>query len=331
MYTDVSVQATETQDHLRGITTADLAKIQKHILNGNTLQSPYLILAADANQNGQITTHDIALLRALLLGRISSLPGGDAYLFIDKNYKFINAIFPFDEYKNNKNISIRAVTNDTKLDWMAIKLGDVNASATFSSFNNFKNSVAFNVETDGAYINIRTESEINLQSLQFGLIINHISNTFLEFTDSDLPGLQAEHFRMENNRMRLSFHTADDVLLKKGSLIARLKVKNQIPSTSVILDDSFISELFHADGKFSHIKLTDLIAQNQSFHSACEGVLQLEVLSLEGKLINVMNFMLDDENQTIELPMTAFSYEGVYVLKCKWNNNTRVHRIIINK
>jgi hypothetical protein len=60
-------------DPLNGVSTFDLVLINKHILGLEPLNSPYKMIAADANNSRSITTFDIVELRKLILGIYTEL------------------------------------------------------------------------------------------------------------------------------------------------------------------------------------------------------------------------------------------------------------------
>ena len=55
----------------RGVSARDMTLIRRHILNINSLNSPYEIIAADVNESGEVSARDVTLGRRLIL-RINS-------------------------------------------------------------------------------------------------------------------------------------------------------------------------------------------------------------------------------------------------------------------
>jgi hypothetical protein len=116
-------------DYLNGVSTFDLVLIQRHILGITPLNSPYKIIAADANNSQTVTTADIILLRRLILGIIEDLPNNTSWRFVDAAYVFpvpTNPWFePFPEVINAEDL----FGNLTGQDFVGVKIGDVNGSA----------------------------------------------------------------------------------------------------------------------------------------------------------------------------------------------------------
>ncbi|MEO6038687.1 MAG: hypothetical protein ABIQ93_09760, partial [Saprospiraceae bacterium] len=92
------------------------------------LDSPYKILAADANRSGTVTTFDIVQLRKLILGILDTLPGSTSWRFLPANYVFADTLNPFAN-AIPENISLANLTQDQlNQDFVGIKLGDLNGN-----------------------------------------------------------------------------------------------------------------------------------------------------------------------------------------------------------
>ncbi len=107
---------------LNGVSTFDLVKMSKHILNVQPFVAPYDFIAADINHNGQVTTFDIVELRKLILGIYADFPANDAWRFVDKSFQFTTdtpLAEPFPESVKVSNAN----------DFVAIKIGDLTGDA----------------------------------------------------------------------------------------------------------------------------------------------------------------------------------------------------------
>ena len=120
---------------LNGVSTFDLVLISKHILGLEPLPNPYRMIAADANRSSSITTFDIVEIRKLILGIYTELPANTSWRFVDKNFVFPNTgnpfQTPFPESISATNVQASQLAND----FVAIKTGDVNATALPNSFS----------------------------------------------------------------------------------------------------------------------------------------------------------------------------------------------------
>ncbi|NOT35750.1 MAG: HYR domain-containing protein [Saprospiraceae bacterium] len=128
-----TVHANRDDDPLNGVSTADIVRIQKHILGKQYITNPYQIIAADVNKSLSVTSADINELRKLILGVSNRFSNNTSWVFVDKNYKFIetdDAVLT--EYKDfaPKDIVINSFNQSFIGNLQGIKVGDVNGSFT---------------------------------------------------------------------------------------------------------------------------------------------------------------------------------------------------------
>lgn len=125
--TNYYVKPQKNNDSLpsNGVTSLDYLLIQRHILGVSFLTSPYKIIAADVNNSGSVTSLDLLYIRSLILGNISTFPGGRLWAFVPSNYVFSNPQLPFPFPDS---LSYSAVSSQSGQNFIGVKLGDVNNS-----------------------------------------------------------------------------------------------------------------------------------------------------------------------------------------------------------
>ncbi|MFT6357846.1 MAG: hypothetical protein ACJAYJ_002065 [Saprospiraceae bacterium] len=130
---DVTITPSKDDNHANGVSTFDLVVISKHILGTQTLDSPYKMIAADANNSQTITTLDLVQIRKLILLIDTEFANNTSWRFVDKDFIFANSTNPwatsFPEVVNINNIDADVLDAD----FVAIKVGDVNGSAATSN------------------------------------------------------------------------------------------------------------------------------------------------------------------------------------------------------
>ncbi len=128
-----SITPKKNQDAMNGVSTLDLVFIAKHISGVRRLDSPYKIIAADIDGNGNVSTLDLINLRKLLLNLEDNLPNNQAaWRFVDAQQQFNDPSNPLEEGMNNQ-YTIGALEKDTLADFIGIKVGDVNTSVQANS------------------------------------------------------------------------------------------------------------------------------------------------------------------------------------------------------
>ena len=121
------VKPAKNDNPLNGVTTYDLVLISKHILGIEPFNSPYKMIAADANKSGSITTFDITEIRKLILGIYGTLPNNTSWRFVLDTFMFPNMNNPF-QTAFPEAVTIISLP-DTLVDFIGIKVGDVNNTA----------------------------------------------------------------------------------------------------------------------------------------------------------------------------------------------------------
>ena len=129
---DYVLSATMDENHRNGVSTFDMVLIQKHILGMQSLDSPYKVIAADVNSSKSVSTLDLIHLRKLILGIDARFANSPSWRFIPKGHVFSNALNPWASPLPEA-VSISRLAGDTLASFIAIKVGDVNSSATASS------------------------------------------------------------------------------------------------------------------------------------------------------------------------------------------------------
>ena len=92
-----SLSAAKDDDYGNGVTTYDIALLSRHILDIKPLNTPYKIIAADVNHDGDVSAVDMLLMRRLVLKIITIFPNNTSWRFLDKKYIFSDPLNPLNE------------------------------------------------------------------------------------------------------------------------------------------------------------------------------------------------------------------------------------------
>jgi hypothetical protein len=116
-------------DIRKGLSTLDIILIQKHVLGLETLDSPYRMIAADADRNGSVSVQDIILFRRVILGLASEFPNNTVWRFVPADLTFEDpASALLEEIPEVMNFN-GGLAGGVSLNYIGVKIGDVNASA----------------------------------------------------------------------------------------------------------------------------------------------------------------------------------------------------------
>ena len=149
---DYVVDPAKNGNYLNGVSTADLVKIQRHLLGREALNSPYKIIAADANKTGTVTAGDISELRKLILGVYAELPNVESWRFVPTSHVFEDRTNPwfaggFPEVITYSDLQAQMMTSD----FYALKVGDVTGDASV-------NGIISTVTRSGEYVTFEAKT-----------------------------------------------------------------------------------------------------------------------------------------------------------------------------
>jgi len=117
-----------------GVSTLDIIKMRKHIIALETFDSPYKYIAADVDQSGSISTLDLIQTRKLILGLADDFPNNESWRFVPVDHEFTAGANPLQTDFPEIAVVPSELDNKTQVDFMAIKIGDVDYSAQSNGF-----------------------------------------------------------------------------------------------------------------------------------------------------------------------------------------------------
>lgn len=130
-FTDtLEIQVAKPDLALNGCSTADLIKVQKHILGITLLETPYQWIASDVNVSQNISTQDLIQIRKVVLGIDAEYKTGKSWVFLPAGLDFPDSPNPFTGGTWPLNgVYIHGFQESIPdLDFIGIKYGDVNGS-----------------------------------------------------------------------------------------------------------------------------------------------------------------------------------------------------------
>lgn len=202
------LQPYKNDDLLNGLSTMDLVLIQKFILGIISLKSPYQQIAADLDRSGNVSTLDLIKLRKLILGKDTDLGvQNNSWRFIDADYVFpvgINPLkAPFPEAKTLDDFK----TKFAQANFIGIKVGDLNSSATpnslivqnpRSTFGELQlqiPNVKFSYGEEFT-IEVKAASQEDVAGFQFTLDFDERILEIVDYSAGDVPGITDENFAL---------------------------------------------------------------------------------------------------------------------------------------
>jgi len=209
---DYTLRPFSNAQWLNGLTTFDLVLISKHILGLDTLDSPYQLIAADANRSGTVTTFDIVQFRKVILGIQDTVPGNTSWRFVDASWVFPDPMAPagFPEQKNYSSLA----AGQSGQDFVGVKIGDLNHSTNAADPRAPRDTLPLRIHTAASTATTRTlsvylDNWALLEGFQFELQLDTDALTFesLQCARPDL--LDAAHWTFRpDGRLAFSWDNA---------------------------------------------------------------------------------------------------------------------------
>jgi hypothetical protein len=213
----------DDNNHREGVSTLDLVLIQKHLLGKAKLNSPYKIIAADANKSGHLTALDLLEIRKLILGITSRFPNNTSWRFVDRQFGFADPYNPFNP-PFPESIWIDSVSGgaDTA-NFVGIKIGDVNGSYFLSRSSGEQirprsgSTYGLKVETraDATLAGPKWEVTVlpeqgKIDGMQFSLFTGELSAAQLKDVTSELLSDDQWYYNPETRTINVSWSSSSE-------------------------------------------------------------------------------------------------------------------------
>jgi Dockerin type I domain len=287
---DLIISVENDKNAANGVTTADLLLLSQHILGHKILTSKYKKIAADVNNNGVISSIDLILIQKMILGQITSF-------YDNSSWKF------FADTTLNSTISINNLTEDTTLNFTAVKIGDLNDSAAASNIPSAPRGEqpTLYVETDEQ--NFETGEEVvfdykmpNVDAYQSSIFYDEKTLQLI-----DIQGNKDNFYLKKNGAIAVSELLIGEQkmssslrfrALQKGKLSEHIRLSSELISSEAYLkDETFDLKLRFKNDAESSFELY----QNQpnpfdaatkiTFSSPSQNVATLKIYDLNGRTI----------------------------------------------
>jgi len=350
MHYNYNISGKKNDDYLNGVSTLDLVLIQRHVLALNRLTDVYNIIAADVNNDEKVTASDLVELRKLILGIFTELPKSGSWRFIDKTQVFgdVNNPWPIRERVYIDDLSY-AMTNQ---DFVGVKVGDVNGSAT-GNFNTAATDSRSIVTLTSDNVELAANKVVpvtfsantdNVYGLQFTLTLNNADLTDVYVGGKTLA--ESNIAKIAENMYTVSWN---DVQAVNGSELITLNVvsKTDAKASSVISVGSAVTSAeIYSGAELNTAKLslrfagddTFAVFQNEpnpfndkttiSFNLPAAGDAMLKVFDVTGKVIYTNKGSFGNGMNSFVLSKTDLPANGVMIYQIESGANVDTKKMI---
>jgi hypothetical protein len=347
MYNSYNLNPAMEGDILDGVSTLDLAMIQRHILGLVPLDSPYKLIASDINNSGDLTAIDLVELRKVILGIYDEFPGNKNWNFIPANYNFIDA---YDPFPYPSDIDYQDLSHDEMYsDFIAIKTGDVNGSNGYNLLDNHhvesRAPVEFILsrELGDSRIAVRARGFSNIIGMQFSLLnateINSIEGAQLEISDHNIYN--------NGNTIQLSWSTPNSVIATEEDILFYINSEMDIDEIAfstermeaevydvsygksairMSTDDNVLSYTLYQNVPNPFNRSTDI-----SFSIPTDDWVTIEILDMNGASIHKVRSFLKEgkHNYNVNAVNLGINYSGIYFYRMTCNKFSDVKKMML--
>ena len=361
------VKASRADNVGNGVTTLDIAFIGKHILGLQPLSSPYKLIAADVNRDGEISGADMLFVRKLILKTIPQFPNNTSWRFVDKNFVFPNIENPF-ETDFPETVNFTSLPLSAKANFTAIKVGDVNNSVNPSNLINSDNSTiqvrsaeSLDFEVEDIEMTAGLEYTVTFKTSDFKAIgyqftLNHTEGVeVVKVLSGTLPSMNDGNFAQFKSAITTSWNgNFNDKNADAFSLV--LKAKKNIRLSEILTIGSNITgaEAYDKDGNVMNISLqftyknnvrTEGVAfnlyQNEpnpfdsetkiSFNLPKDSRAKLTIFDATGRIVKVVENQYSKGYNAITVQRTELESMGVYFYRLDTPTHSSTKKMIITQ
>lgn len=346
---EYEIEPIKNDDYLNGVTTIDIVLIQRHILGITELDSPYKRIAADVNKTETISAVDLIHIRKLVLGLYDEFPESDSWTFIDAEHQFTDSQNPWVN-SFNQNYTITSLESDMLIDFVGVKMGDVNGtvSTNFTNGNTVAERSAKLALEYGIVKNPFNES-VNIYGSENSLVTG--AQMVIEFNNEfSISGIVAgawdikkSQYRIVDNKLLISFDAPTGVQSKAGEALFTIEGEGQISDLHIV-EDRLQAEVYDQDLRTQRI----LLAAKKEMEFAVSNAspnpwsnetnvevsvkeaqdAEIEIFSTNGQLLNKKYISLDAGVNTITLTHSDFNKYGTMMIRIKTNSFDHNLRVV---
>ncbi len=343
-------------DPLEGVSTLDLVFIQRHLLDLESFDSPYKIIAADVNNDERVTASDLSQLRKLLLGVYDNFPDNKSWRMIDKGYVFPDPTDPFVDILPER-YHIPSLGSNMHINWIGVKVGDVNnsylADANKQVAETRSTSMQFGVAEQSLIqgkniIPVYADREDYLYGFQMSLSLRNVKDAYI------IPGalaIHADNFIFNGNSLKVSWNKAEGVEVNANDVLFYIQVELDAPmNTSSIINlmssNSLRPEYYGKALKAENLGWRFMRDHNNvfevhgnvpnpwnnetqiQFYLPAEGNVALRITDVTGKVVFTYNEFFRQGENTLRISADDIAIPGMLLYELKFGNQTKVGKML---
>lgn len=338
----------------RLVTAYDRGLVQGFVLDPTTLTSPYKIIAADVNKDGDVNNLDLLFMQQFILGQRNEFPNNNFWRFLDRSYTFRNPAAPFGE-DFREVVNITNMPTNAQANFTALLVGDVSASMDNALLGTtLRSNKTFTVHTED--VNMKAGEQYNVTFSAENVNFRALQGTFnfeqgaveLVGVKGEMKGMSAGNFAMYPTAITTAWNGSAD---RAETFTITLRARKDARLSEVLTLGSNITyaEAYDQNGDAMDVQLNFKggkvskagfeLYQNQpnpangetriGFNLPADGAAKLTVYDAAGRVLMVRNGQFAKGYNEMMVTKSELSATGVMYYRLDSNGNTATKKMII--
>lgn len=358
---DYIVKPYRNDKFLQGVSTRDLVAIHKHLLGIRPLNSPYKMVAADVNNNEDVSVADVSIIRSLILGKIRKYPASTSWKFIPTSFQFEDVRDPWRRKFPEELRYERLEQSILDADFVVIKMGDVTGDAVQLDQGNAPRSVATyqllytplsGKAGERKVVYVTAAQDMTIEGLQLSLGYDRDAAKLIEVR-SPLASWSDEHYAIfdEQGTLNISWNQIGNARLAAQSTVFQLvfELQRDLDQAAVVYlqPNRMPTEVFDEEGQLYNIELKIAATATSDFAlyqnvpnpwnttTTIRFVLpedmkyQLSFMTPEGKVVKKLMQRGNAGLNEVILDVEAIDHEGVLYYQLSAGKYTATRKMIL--
>lgn len=355
------VDPTKNDDVNNGVSTLDLVLIQRHVIGLQDLDSPYKMIAADINNDQDVSSADIVELRKVILGVKDEFQNNESWSFLDASFTFPDAS---DPWVSNlpQDYEIENLSSDMTIDFTAVKIGDVNNSVTITNATSQSSEIRSNESLSmiadmtnisnvgNMTIPVYADAATDLSGLQMTIDLSNCSFANIESGRIQINESNVGLRYADRGLVTFSWDASNGVEITEGDLLFTLDVQNaSVDSRIAISSEITAAEAFNKDFEVMNINLSTRsinselngfeLLQNEpnpfndytnvSFNLPKAMDATFTVFDVNGRILKEVNSSFEKGTNTIRLTKSDLQVSGILHYQLKAGDFTATKKMVV--
>lgn len=324
----------EIGDVLEGVDIMDALLHIQYLIGTANLDNAYRHLAADIDNDGEITYSDFELLYDLVLGARSELPNKRNWLLIPEKHQFSDPTNPWAA-PIPSSVDITAMQNDELVNFVAVKIGDLDGNIQ----PKLKKPTVQSRAEDVKNLLVRDQNIRAGERFEFSISLDEFYTGVLNFKATNILG----------NSVKVLFHQKtsplDRVLTQSDNFTVGFHDKDEIVISAISMADGKLSDVLKLNmDSYLYNSRSDKASARLRFSSS-ENRLSLEVYpnpihdqstlkitsdmdgeatvlisDVSGRRIFTQDLQLVSSTAELTISAELFPVAGIYIYQVVMNN-----------